>query len=134
MGVVTATILSAGKAMDPSFELVSIDIVKEVNRIPYAILSLLDGSASKQNFLVSNDAFFEPGKEIEIKLRHEDRSSEEASVFKGLLVKQIVEANEQGTLLTVEMKDAAIKLTQARRSEVYREKADHEIFGQLIGN
>lgn len=134
MSVVTATILSAGKPMDPSFEVVSIDIVKEVNRIPYASLTLLDGSAVEQKFAISDDAFFEPGKEIEIKLRYEGDPGSTASVFKGLVFKQTIEANERGTLLTVEMKDAAIKLTQTRHSMVYRKKTDSQIMGELIGN
>ncbi len=61
MGVVTATIISADKTMGPLFELVTIDIVKEANRIPCATLTLLDGSAAKQTFAISDDAFFEPG-------------------------------------------------------------------------
>jgi len=132
MGVVSVTILSAGKSMDPSSEIVSIDIVKEVNRIPYTILTLLDGSVAQQKFAISDGAFFEPGKEIEIKLRYEGDPDNETSVFKGLVVKQVVEANHQGTLLTVEMKDATVKLTQSRRSEVYRDKTDDKIIGELI--
>jgi len=132
MGVVTATILSAGVAMNPAFELVNIDIVKEANRIPYATLTLLDGEPAKQTFAISDDSFFEPGKEIEIKLRHEGEPGGTASVFKGLVVKQVVEANAQGTWLTVEMKDNALKMTQTRRSAVYNQQSDSDIFGQLI--
>ena len=73
MSVVTPTILSSGQSMDPSYELLSIDITKEVNRIPCAQLLLLDGDAAQQSFAISNDAFFEPGKAIEIKLGYQDR-------------------------------------------------------------
>jgi Rhs element Vgr protein len=133
MGVVTVTILSSGIAMNPSFEVVTIDVVKEANRIPYAILTLLDGDPAKQTFAISDDPFFEPGKDVEIKLRWEGEPDSEASVFKGLVVKQVVEANAQGTWLTVEMKDAALKMTQTRRSAVYIQKTDSDIFGELIG-
>ena len=34
MSVVTATILSSGKRIDPTYEILSIDITKEANRIP----------------------------------------------------------------------------------------------------
>ncbi len=134
MSAVTATILSDNKLMDPTYELLSIDVVKEVNRIPYAVLVLLDGSGAKQKFAISDETFFEPGKEVEIKLRYEGAASQEASVFKGLIVKHAVEANKQGSLLTIEMKDAAIKLAQIRRSEVYQNKTDDKIIGELIGN
>lgn len=132
MGVVTPTITSAGKTMNTSFELVAIDIVKEANRIPWATLTLLDGSATEQTFAISDDSFFEPGKKIEIKLRYEGLPGTETIVFKGLVIKQIVEANEMGTLLTVELKDEALKLTQQRRSMVYAKKTDSQVFEELI--
>jgi Rhs element Vgr protein len=132
MSTVTATISNNGQVMDPSYQLLSIDIVKEVNRIPYARIVLLDGDAAKQKFAISDDTFFEPGQKIEIKLRYEAEPNKEASVFKGLVIRQTVEANEQGLLLTVEMKDAAIKMTQSRRSEVYVKQTDDKIIGDLI--
>jgi Rhs element Vgr protein len=133
MSAVTATILSSNEKMKTTYEVVSIDVFKELNRIPSAQIVLLDGSVAEQKFEISDEAFFEPGKEIEIKLRREGEQGSEASVFKGLVVKQMVEASATGMLLTVEMKDAALKLTQTRRSEVYVKKSDTEIFGDLIG-
>lgn len=132
MSVVTPTILSAGKEMDPLFELISIDIVKEVNRIPYAQLILLDGSATKQEFVISNDAFFEPGKKIEIKLRYETESDE--SVFKGVVVGLGVQADSGESLLTVELKDPALKMASTRKSAVYKQMTDDKIIGKLISN
>ena len=130
MGVATATILSDGQEMDPAYSLVSIDISKEVNRIPEAQLILLDGNAAQGNFPISDSAFFEPGKEIEIKLRYE--GEDDVSVFKGLVLRHGIEANQGASLLTLEMKDAAIKLTSPRRSTVFRDQADHEIIGSII--
>ncbi len=139
MSAVTTTISSKEKnkptvkVMDSNYEVLSIDIVKEVYRIPYAQIVLLDGDAAKQKFAISDDGFFEPGREIEIKLRYEGDSGKDVSVFKGLVVRQSVEATEQGLLLNVEMKDMAVKLAQTRRSEVYRDQTDDKIIGTLIG-
>ena len=85
-GVVTATILSEGSAIDPEYCVMSIDIIKEVNKIPSAQIILLDGDAAKQEFAISNSNFFKPGKTIEIKLRYEGNVAEEATVFKGIVV------------------------------------------------
>lgn len=131
MSLVTATILSAGKTMDPSYQLLAVDVVKEANRIPYATLTLLDGDAAQRTFAISDDRFFEPGKSVEIKLRYEG-DGKETSVFKGLVVKQVVEASERGSLLTVELKDTALKMTHTRNSAVYLQKADSDIFKELI--
>ncbi len=132
MSVVTATILSEGKAIDPGYEVLSIDVMKEVNRIPYAQLVLLDGDAALQTFEISDTAFFEPGKAIEIKLGYLDEPSSEATVFKGLVIRHSVEADEAGTRLTVEMKDEAFKLTTARKSAVFTDMTDADVIGKII--
>ncbi|NEO64660.1 MAG: hypothetical protein F6J98_31350 [Moorea sp. SIO4G2] len=61
-GVVTATILSKGKKMNPEYNVMSIDIIKEVNKIPIAQIFLLDGDAAEQEFAISNTEFFKPCK------------------------------------------------------------------------
>ena len=131
MSVVTATILSEKAKIDMIYELISIDIRREVNRIPYASLVMLDGDAAARKFAISDAAYFEPGKEIEIKLRYESET-QDATLFKGPVVRHGVEANAQGSLLRVEMKDAAVKLTQARKSTVFREQSDDEAIGKLV--
>ena len=52
-GVVTATILSDRDKMNPEYNVMSIDIIKEVNKIPIAQIVLLDGDAAKQEFAIS---------------------------------------------------------------------------------
>jgi Rhs element Vgr protein len=129
---VTPSILSAGRAMDSSYELLAIDITREVNRIPHAQIVLLDGEASQQKFAISDQDFFEPGKPVEIKLRYEGAPDQGATVFTGVVVAQIVEAGLQGSLLTIELKDTAVKLTSVRKSAVYRDQADDAVIGQII--
>lgn len=132
MSVVTATIIGESGRMDSQWELLSVDITYEVNRIPSAQLVLRDGNVAKQKFLISNTAFFEPGKKIEIKLRYEGGPGKEESVFIGLVVKHAVEGSAQGATLTIDMKDAAIKMTRTRKSCVYHGKTDGEILRALI--
>ncbi|MEZ4731476.1 MAG: type VI secretion system tip protein VgrG [Caldilineaceae bacterium] len=132
MSVVTVTMISDGQPLPPEYELLALDITREVNRIPYAQIVLLDGDAAQQSFSISNSRFFEPGRQIEIKLRYEGESQSNVTVFKGPVVGQAVEADQQGSLLTVELKDAAIKMTQTRKSAVYRDQNDDKIIGSLI--
>ncbi len=131
MSVVTVTILSEKKIIDAIYQLVSLDIRREVNRIPHASLVILDGDATWGKFEVSDKAFFEPGKEIEIKLRYESETTD-ATVFNGLVVRHGVEANAQGSQLRVELKDAAVKLTQARKSVVFIDQDDTQVIAKLI--
>ncbi len=131
-GVVTTTILSNGAVMNPEYNLMSIDIIKEVNKIPIAQIILLDGDAAKQEFPISNTDFFKPGNQVEIKLRYEGEPQNEATVFKGIIVRHSVQADQYSSLLTLDLKDAAIQLTTVRKSAVFREMTDQEIISEII--
>lgn len=131
MPAVTPTILGDGQPMDSTYDLLSIDIRRECNRIPQAELRLHDGNAAKQEFPVSDSGFFDPGAEIEIKVRYE--GEEDATVFKGLVVRHGLEATDRGSVLVIVVKDAAVKLTGARKSTVFDDKkTDDAIIKQLI--
>ncbi len=132
MSVVTYTLLSGGvRVSNDAYELLSIDIRRQVNRIPHASLLLLDGDAPKGRFPTSDAAYFEPGKMIEIKLRYEGET-QDATLFKGRVVRHGIEASPRGSMLRLELKDAAVKLTQARRSAVFRGQSDADVISQLI--
>ena len=131
-GVLTTTILSDGKEMSNEYDLISIDIIKEVNKISLAQLVLLDGDAAKQEFVISDTDFFKPGKEIEIKFRYEGKAKNEATVFKGIVVKHGIQADRFRSLLTLDLKDASIKLTTQRKSAVFRDRTDKEIIEEII--
>ncbi|HRF37727.1 MAG TPA: hypothetical protein PK198_02970, partial [Saprospiraceae bacterium] len=66
--VVTFDILSEGSVIDPAYEVMSISIVKEINRIPSAKIVIRDGDASQRTFHVSEQDDFVPGKKIAIKI------------------------------------------------------------------
>ncbi|MEQ9354407.1 MAG: type VI secretion system tip protein VgrG [Coleofasciculus chthonoplastes F3-SA18-01] len=131
-GVITATILSDGNEMDSEYHLMSIDIIKAVNKIPSAQLILLDGDAAKQEFKISDTEFFKPGKELEIKLRYEDNAKEEATVFKGIILRHSLQADQNRSLLTIESKDAAFKLIPKRKSAVFRDMTDKDIIEKIV--
>ena len=130
MSVVTTTILSDHAKVDTS-SLISVDIRREVNRIPSASVVLMDGDAAKRTFALSNQAMFEPGKEIEIKMRYES-DTEDATLFKGPVVGHAVEATPHGSLLRVDMKDASVKMSQTRNSTVFRDQTDDEVIRKVI--
>ncbi|MEA5521404.1 type VI secretion system tip protein VgrG [Limnoraphis robusta] len=131
-GVVTTTILSDGLRMNPEYNVMSINVIKEVNKIPLAQIVLLDGDAAKQEFAISNTDFFKPGKEVEIKLRYEGEVQNEATVFQGIIVRHSVQADQYSSLLTVDLKDVAFKLTTQRKSAVFRDMTDKEIIDKII--
>ncbi|MCA8991591.1 MAG: type VI secretion system tip protein VgrG [Planctomycetaceae bacterium] len=130
MPVVTPTILSEGKAISAEIALVSLDVSREVNRIPRARLQFLDGSAAHQDFHVSGLPDFEPGKHLEIRMRYEGAA--DSTLFKGIVTGVRVEADTSGTALFVELKDASVKLTATRHSSVFAAMTETDVFKQLI--
>jgi Rhs element Vgr protein len=127
--VVTATILSAGNEVSATLHLLSLIVHKEINRIPSAILVIADGDPAAQTFEVSNKADFEPGKEIEIKLGYE---SAEETVFKGIVVKHAIKTRVKNSVLIVECRDKAAKMTAVCKSKYFRDVTDSDVMEQLI--
>jgi len=132
MGIVTATISSNGKKLDPKYQVIAMDISREINRIPDARIILIDGSAAQRKFEIADSEFFAPGMEIEIKLRYESEADKEATVFKGNVLKQIINANQEGFLLTIELKHKAFNLTTTRKSSVFVDKDDNAIVSGIF--
>jgi Rhs element Vgr protein len=131
MGIPVATITCAGKELDPDFQVLELEVRRELNRIPEARLVLLDGDVAQSRFEVSDSELFVPGKEVTIALRWEG-DKKDTKVFKGLVVRHGVESRYEGSQLRVELKDAAFKLTRQRKSAVHREQRDDEVIGKLI--
>lgn len=133
MSLVTVTVLSDHKVIDPTYELLSVHVNYEVNRIPYAELVLFDGDVASHQFAISDATVFEPGKEIEIKLRYEDEAASEKTVFKGLVVAHGVSVEHTVSTLTVVIKDAAVAMTQGKNHRVFTKMTDDEIIKKIIG-
>lgn len=127
--VCTFTILSEGSAIPGTYHVVSIVVNKEVNRIPSATIILLDGDAAAETFEISNGAEFEPAKEIEIKAGW---SSDEETIFKGIVIKQSIKVKDQNSVLMVECRDECVRMTIAPKSKYFKDKKDSEIFEELI--
>lgn len=132
MGVVTVSVLKSGKLIKPEFDIISIDILRECNRVPVAELIYVDGKPEKKEFPLSDSNFFEAGKEIEIKLRYEGKNEKAQTVFKGVVLGQSLRMTAEACLLQIELSDAAVKMTAARKSAVFEEMKDTDVIGKLI--
>lgn len=132
MGVVTVSILQNGTLINPEFELLSMDILHECNRIPVAELNYIDGKPEKKEFPLLDSNFFEEGKEIEIRLRYEGEPGAEETVFKGIVLGQGLRTGDGGCTLNVQLTDKAVKMTGSRKSAVFEEMKDDDVIGKLI--
>lgn len=129
--VATFTILVNDTTVNPAYEILSIAITKEVNRVPVARLVIRDGEASEGDFEISNQDDFIPGKKIKIKLGFD---GDDKLAFQGIILKHAVKVRENGnTELQIECRDEAVKMTIGRRNRYYQNLKDSQLFDDLIG-
>lgn len=129
--LVTHKILVDGEELSKSFQVMNVVIEKEINRIPTARIVLLDGDAASQEFKLSNEELFIPGKEVEIKAGYH---SDEETIFKGLVIKHNLKIRSSQSYLIVECKDKAVKLTIGRKNKYFYESTDSDIIEEIIGS
>lgn len=129
LDLVTFKILIEGEELSSAYQVLSIVVEKEVNRIPTAKIILSDGDPAAQEFLLSNEEIFIPGKEIEIKAGYH---SDEETIFKGMVIKHNLKIRNNQSFLIVDCKDKAVKLTIGRKSKYFYESKDNEIIEEII--
>ena len=127
--LVTFTLLVEGQELSSQFQVKNIVVEKELNRIPWAKIIVLDGDPAAQDFPLSNQDLFVPGNEIEIKAGYH---SDEETIFKGIVIKHQLKIQRAQSYLVVECRDKAVKLTVGRKSRYFYENRDSEIIEQII--
>ena len=80
----TFTILSDGQEISGEVGIENIFVIKSVNKIPTAQITIVDGSIPREDFEVSSGTLFVPGNELEIKAGYH---SDENTIFKGIITK-----------------------------------------------
>jgi len=129
--VCTVAILVDGKEIPGDLHVLSVSVTRELNRIPAASIQLRDGEPSKATFAVSNTDNFVPGKEIEIQLGYR---SQNETVFKGVVVRQGIKIRKSGSVLFVDCRDSAVKMTSGLKSHYFTDKKDSDIMEEILGS
>jgi Rhs element Vgr protein len=130
--LVTFTVKVDGSAIPDVYAVHSIHIEQALNRISHAELVVLDGSAVKENFAVSDGSTFLPGKKVVIEAGYNNQNQ---SIFEGIITGQRLRVgNRIGSALTVQCKDTAVKMTVGRQNAMYNKVKDSDVMTKLIGN
>lgn len=127
--VCTAAILIDGTEISGEFHVLSIYVSRELNRIPSATILLQDGEAAKSTFAASNTEHFIPGKAIEIQLGYRAQNE---TVFKGIIIKHSIKIRKNGSQLSIDCRDEAVKMTMGAKSRYYLDKKDSDIMEEVI--
>jgi len=128
--LISFNIISGGKEIPATYEVVSIRTEQFLNRISHAEIVLIDGDATKQTFAVTDSDVFKPGAEIEIKLGYHSKND---SVFKGVVVKQMIRLDGQSSRLHVICKDKALQLTINRNNNIFTDSTDSAAIESILG-
>lgn len=128
--LISVSVLVGGQEIPDTYEVTQVQVQQQINRIPWAKITLLDGNPSQEDFPISESTNFVPGGEVEIKAGYH---SQEASIFKGIVIKQAVRiAGDGASHLTVHCFDKAITMTARRKSAYFLNKTASDIMQEVI--
>ncbi|MDV7144031.1 type VI secretion system tip protein VgrG [Tropicimonas sp. TH_r6] len=123
------SILVDGTDISEDLSLISLEICRALDRIPYAQLVLRDGDAATQTFELSEGPLLPPGAPIELLLGY---NQADETVFKGTITRQRLDAPLGGsTRLLIEAKHDAFKMAHARKSRVWQEVTDADALAEI---
>ena len=126
----TANVMIHGTDAVQAYEVVSILVQREAQKIPSARIVVRDGDAAKRDFKASSGKLFVPGNEVEIKLGYHGKN---LSVFQGLITGQAIRVEPGGgSRLVVECRDKAVKMTVDRHCAYFSKMTDGEVMRRII--
>ncbi|MBD3421972.1 MAG: type VI secretion system tip protein VgrG [Chitinivibrionales bacterium] len=129
--LVTFRIVIDGVELGSEYHLVALSVTRTVNKIPSAVMTLLDGDPAQEDFPLSNSDLLVPGKQIELLAGYH---SQEDTIFKGIIVSHSIKArSNKPSALTIELKDKAVGMTLGRKSKYFVEMTDSDIMEELLG-
>ncbi len=130
--LVTFKVFSDGTELEGVVQVISIDVVQEINCVPKAILVIEDGDMPEKDFPVSNKDTFKPGAEIKIDAGYD---TEEETIFEGIVINLGIKITGNNySRLVVECRDKAFAMTVGRKNANYVDKKDSDVITALIGN
>lgn len=131
-GVVNLEVSVNGSKIPDAMMVLETEVVKEINKIPYAKVVIFDGSSRDQTFAHSEESMFEPGGEIEIKVAHDPTATME-TIYKGLITEHGIKLYTNGTsCLTLTCRDEALALTVGRKNMIFYDQKDSDIISAII--
>jgi Rhs element Vgr protein len=131
-GPVSFIITCDGAPKADTVQVISIETRHGANRIPSAMITIIDGDMPNGAFPVSDDGAFKPGAVIVISAGYD---STVKPIFTGVVIKHGLKVEgDNDARLVIECRDKALGMTVGRRNANYVDKKDSEIISALIGS
>lgn len=123
------TIRIGGAQISSTYQVQAVTVSREINRIASADVSIYDGEPAAENFPASDGPDFVPGNEIEILAGYH---GDEQRVFKGIIARHSIRLQQgRPSVLRLECRDAAMKLTVGRKSAYFYDVTDSDLIEQI---
>ncbi len=128
----TFKITTGGTQIRGEYQVQSVLVSRSVNRVASADILILDGDPATEDFKVSNATDFVPGQEIEIFAGYH---GEEEKIFQGIIVRHGLRVYQnKPSVLRVECRDAAVKMTVGRKSAYFYDVTDSDVIEEIAEN
>ena len=119
-----------GTEIPGTVSVLSVNVIKVVNKISSALLVLQDGDTETSDFPLSNGDLFVPGNAITIAAGDPDNTQ---NIFKGIIVKHSLKIRgNRSPQLIVECKHTAVKLTVGRKNASFSDSTDSDAFEKIL--
>jgi len=132
MALAEVTIKSEDQVLSHRVEVMAVDVCKEFNKVPFAEIKIVEGNVASRTFPTIDEGAFDLGKKIDISVKYKDRNAEEAVIFSGIVTNQGLTLNKRGTIMTVELSDVSVKMTNGRNNALFANKTDSDILKTLV--
>lgn len=119
----------AAEEIPGNVQVLDFSIYRELNKIPYACIRIVDGSAAESDFGLSNSGLFNPGKSIDLKLGY---NGTELSVFNGLIINNSHIISGRQSTLNLTCKHKAVKMTVSKNNRHFNDQGDSDIVETLF--
>jgi Rhs element Vgr protein len=130
--VVTYQVMINGNVANPAYEMLSMLITLEANKVPAAKLVFKDGDPSAHTFALSESDDFAPGTPIAVNLGRDGSNSQ---TFKGIIIRHAIRVKENGqSELTIECRDEVVRMTVGRHSKYYTKIKDSDLLNTLVSS
>ncbi len=129
-GTVHVTLTSDGTELASSVDLLSIEIHRGINTVPWARILVMDGNMFDKDFAVSDADLFKPGALLQVDAGY---GLERATLFKGVVVRHGLQVSgDNEARLAIECRDLAVRMTVGRRNANHLALSDSDIIERLV--
>jgi phage protein D len=129
VGVVRLIVSADGTQIDEKFRVESVTIDSELNKVPHASISIIDGNVPKQNMPASNESCFWPGAKIKIECGY---GTSAETLFNGLIVKQATQISGKSSSIQLTCKEEILKMNSYETATTFENMTESDIMKKLI--